>query len=77
MPRDAPGSAEIARRMTLKQGPLAALLALAMIDVLDVRGTVGVVRSSGAGFLRGFDLPRALPQLDRKAHFAMDAVLFV
>ena len=51
--------------MTLKQGPLAALLALAMIDALDVRGTVGVERTSGAGFLCGFGLPRALPQLDR------------
>jgi len=51
--------------MTLKQGPLVALLALAMIDALDVRGTVGVERTSGAGFLCGFGLPRALPQLDR------------
>ena len=34
--------------MTLRQGLLDALLALAMIEVLDVRGAVGGVGSGGA-----------------------------
>ena len=34
--------------MTLRQGLLAALLALAMIILLDVRGAVGVVGDRGA-----------------------------
>jgi len=60
MPRDAPASAEVARRMTLRQGLLAALLALAMMGAMSAGSGCGGISRYADAVARGLSAIRAV-----------------